>query len=151
RRRWTWSSTCGYAQRSDEHIATLLKGRAPMKRLHLLIALGLFVSVGCGEKPVGRTANRSAPGEEVEADKARVTRESEKSARAPQAEVAQAPAAGQAAGGAPAEKKAEPLVRKIIYTADVRLIVDDFQKAEAELLQLIKAQTGGYVAKSEIT
>lgn len=49
---------------------------------------------------------------------------------------------------AKAEKDATP--RKIIYTATIRLIVEDFTKAEEDLITLVKNQKG-YVISSEVT
>jgi hypothetical protein len=43
---------------------------------------------------------------------------------------------------------AQAIPRKIIYTAEVKLVVDDLPKAEEQLKQLIK-QNGGFVAQSE--
>jgi hypothetical protein len=48
------------------------------------------------------------------------------------------------------ERQAErPVDRKIIRTAQVELVVDDFDKGEAALRQLVKSNEG-YVAKSEV-
>src|SRR5262249_52875363 len=44
----------------------------------------------------------------------------------------------------------EKLPRKIVYTADVRVIVEDFETAEAELKKLLKDHHG-FVAKSEVS
>lgn len=49
---------------------------------------------------------------------------------------------------AKAEKDGTP--RKIIYTATIRLIVEDFTKAEEDLITLVKNQKG-YVISSEVT
>jgi hypothetical protein len=46
----------------------------------------------------------------------------------------------------PAQK---PVPRKIVYTADVEVIVDDLDKAEGELLRLLKDRDG-YVARSDV-
>jgi hypothetical protein len=44
----------------------------------------------------------------------------------------------------------QPIPRRIIYTAEVRLVVDDLPKAEEQLKELIK-QNGGFVAQSELS
>jgi hypothetical protein len=44
---------------------------------------------------------------------------------------------------------ANPMPRKIIRSADVQLIVQDFDQAEQELRQLIARQPGSYVAQAE--
>ena len=53
-------------------------------------------------------------------------------------------------GGGPAAIAGGHLARKIIYTADLQLIVEDFGTAEVELVKLAVANKG-FVAKSEIT
>jgi hypothetical protein len=55
--------------------------------------------------------------------------------------------AAQPEGGKPAAQEAVP--RKIIYTAQVDLVVDDFEKAEQKLKELIQEQKS-YVARSEL-
>jgi hypothetical protein len=60
---------------------------------------------------------------------------------------APAPKAVQEAAPAGGEVKAPE--RKIIYTAQVDLVVDNFEKAEADLLQLVQG-TNSYIAKSEL-
>jgi hypothetical protein len=71
-------------------------------------------------------------------------------AKPEQAARAQAPAAGQAKEEAanPAQGK-EAVARKIIHNACVELIVDDFDRARAELLRLVKERPGAYVDKSD--
>jgi hypothetical protein len=67
-------------------------------------------------------------------------------------EAAQDPPAQRAARGPegePAEKAKEASPRKIIYTADVRLMVEDFARAEKALEQLVDANKG-YIIKSVI-
>jgi hypothetical protein len=59
-------------------------------------------------------------------------------------------AAGADKAKEPADKDVQPLPRKIIYTADVELIVKDLATAEEELKQLVK-QRKGYMAQSELT
>jgi Domain of unknown function (DUF4349) len=52
------------------------------------------------------------------------------------------------AAGGPKEKERAPVERKIIYTANVHLIVADFAKGEQELHKLVQASKG-YFAKEE--
>jgi hypothetical protein len=97
-----------------------------MKRLTQgMIVGGLVLALGC------------AGGQEKKAT-ARVHREAE-----------EAPLG--APGGAPAQGPAgaEPVARKIIYTANVDVIVDEFDDAVEQLRGLIKANKG-YIAKSEV-
>ncbi len=56
--------------------------------------------------------------------------------------------AGENLGG-PMKGK-EAVARKIIYKAQVEVIVEDFEKASADLLRLVKERPGGYVAKSDL-
>jgi hypothetical protein len=49
----------------------------------------------------------------------------------------------------PAKGK-EAVPRKIIYKAQVELIVEDFDQASASLLRLVKERSGAYVAKSDV-
>jgi hypothetical protein len=57
--------------------------------------------------------------------------------------------------GRPAAVEAQPakpeaVSRKIIYTTSIEVVVEDFDAAERELLQLLKAQDGAYIAKSDV-
>jgi hypothetical protein len=49
----------------------------------------------------------------------------------------------------PEAPQAEPVARKIQYTGEVRLVVEDFEKAQKEFVQLVKANKG-YLSQSEI-
>jgi hypothetical protein len=49
-----------------------------------------------------------------------------------------------------AQHPVQPIPRKIIYTAEVKLVVDDLPRAEEQLRHLIK-QSGGFVAQSELS
>src|SRR5947209_7241281 len=84
--------------------------------------------------------------------------------QAAQPEAAQAPAAKgmaaahpqqppqgaeQAKQGRAGDKADAPAERKIIFTAAVDLIVDDFDQGEAAMLQLLQERRG-YVARSEV-
>lgn len=44
----------------------------------------------------------------------------------------------------------EPVVRKIIYTANVEVVVKDFDAAQEQLTQLIKSHKDAYVSKSDV-
>jgi hypothetical protein len=61
------------------------------------------------------------------------------------------PVAAEARDGAPGERKPDRAAppRKIIYTGNVSLVVEDFDRAEARLLACVK-EHGGYVARSEV-
>ena len=61
---------------------------------------------------------------------------------------AEAPPAG--GGGEAAQPPAQALSRKIVYNADVTVVVQDLSAAEPQLLQLVKDHNG-FVAQSEIT
>lgn len=58
--------------------------------------------------------------------------------------------ADQNAGGGAKQPEAPPVERKIIFTADVQLVVTDVGKAEQELYQLLQ-NTKGFVTQSEVT
>lgn len=75
----------------------------------------------------------------------RVERTAEHKAEAP-ASTAQ----GKDAAGKPPAAGEQPAAvpRKIIYTASIELVVEDFAQAERDLLQLVKAQQG-FVARSD--
>jgi hypothetical protein len=51
--------------------------------------------------------------------------------------------------GRAGRKGAKPAPRKIIYTAEVEVIVDEFEDAEEKLLHLLE-ERDGYIAKSEV-
>src|SRR5262249_54604382 len=104
---------------------------AAMRRIFYL-AVAVLCIVGCSEvreaSQKHKIASTAGPAEE------------------PAVAQAAKEAAGQQAGGKPA---GEAVPRKIIYTADVSLVVTDFEKAGDELLQLV-IRSKGFVAKSEI-
>jgi hypothetical protein len=66
-------------------------------------------------------------------------------------QLAEAPASPAPAGGTPpaAATPAPGLARKIIYKADLALIVEDFTKSEPEVHRLVAA-SGGYIAELTI-
>jgi hypothetical protein len=112
-----------------------------MRRLIAVLALvPVCVGLGCGDlKPQSEAPKSQSPTQSVK----EVRQDGE-------------PAGGEVAGKHvaaeakqdPAEGK-QPQPRKIIYTGDVSLVVDDFEEAEARLRQLVK-EYRGYVAKSEV-
>lgn len=63
--------------------------------------------------------------------------------------VAAAPAQKGAGGRGDAQEEGKPAPRKVIYEAEVHLIVEEFAKAEDALVKLV-GNYGGYVAKSDI-
>jgi hypothetical protein len=106
-----------------------------MRHLFLCVSLGLLVLAGCASKQAP-----DAVGDRIGAVKQKGVR---------QDEAAQAPAVREQAGGQAAVKeKIEP--RKLIYTGRVELIVDDFDKAEAGLRDVLKEQKG-YISAAEVT
>jgi hypothetical protein len=60
------------------------------------------------------------------------------------------PPANAAQAGMPPAVPAEPLPRKIIRAADIKVIVADFGQTERELKKLLGAHKDAYVAKAEI-
>jgi hypothetical protein len=104
-----------------------------MRRLfYLLVATGLFLANGCG----------SAAPPKSGASGARITREG----GAADAEKPEA-----APGGQPGMKDPMPVQRKIIYTATLRLVVEDFSQAKSQLEQLVKDEKGAFVAKADVS
>jgi hypothetical protein len=61
------------------------------------------------------------------------------------------PPANAAQADPPRAAPAEPLPRKIIRTADIKVIVPDFAQTEQELKNLLGAHKDAYVAKAEIS
>jgi hypothetical protein len=64
---------------------------------------------------------------------------------------AKKPEAADAAAGQPDVKEVAPVQRKIIYTATLNLIVEDFQQSKDKLDQLVKEEKGAFVAKSDVS
>jgi hypothetical protein len=91
-----------------------------------MIVAGLLLASGCGEGQEWMAKPKVV---------ARVSRE---------AEPAQAPA-GAAVKGAPAE----PVSRKIIYTANVDVVVDEFEESVEQMRRLTR-EHNGYIAKSDV-
>jgi hypothetical protein len=101
----------------------------------LLLAVSLSLTgAGCSKKEASKSP---AFGPEVQEDK-----KADKAAQKPQ------PAGGEPARGGKAPAK-EVLPRKIIYTATVRLLVEDFARTEQELERLVEANQG-YVAQARL-
>lgn len=92
----------------------------------VLFSVILF-AIGCGGAPGPRSVAKSTK------------------AGGPQPE-----AAARAGDGAPADKKVD-LPRKIVYTAVLHLIVDDFPNAQAQLDQLVRAEPGAYFARADVS
>jgi hypothetical protein len=112
----------------------------------IVCAAAFFVLVGCGgAAPTHSPAKQAAlqdqvahrPGQAAEAPAAG------QDGRADQNELA--PAKGVAAQAAPAR-----VTRKIVYNADVALVVGNLDKGEADLKALVE-EMSGFVAGSEIT
>jgi hypothetical protein len=61
-----------------------------------------------------------------------------------------APAQAEQAPAGKEEQANKPSPRKIIYKAQVELIVEDFEQASTRLLALVKERPGAYVAKSDV-
>ena len=102
-----------------------------MKHFSLLLATGLVAGLGCGENLTYRQKGSEAP--------------------PPAAPVAAQFALQPAAEAKPAPPPADLLARKIVYTAEMIVIVEDFDRAEEAFKQLISQQKGSYVAQAEVT
>jgi hypothetical protein len=99
-----------------------------MRRL-LWVCVLAAVAWGCSGAPQDKVVSRDA-------------------AQAPMAAPKQAGAPG---GGGPKDQAGgpeKPVERKLIYTAQIDLVVDDFDTAREEMLALVK-ESGGYVANSD--
>jgi hypothetical protein len=120
-------------------------------RLFWVVVVSLVVSSGCADSkerrpPKGATASRDFQDQPPmasfgPAEKPMVLAQADR----------QGGEEGVGAGqGKPADDApAKTLPRKIIYTAQMELVVEDFASAEQEIGQLIKAQDA-YIAKSDI-
>jgi hypothetical protein len=100
-----------------------------MRRFRPCVLLPILLALGCAQ------GHKDAP-----------QAKSSRPVEAPAREAA--PAGAGAAQGEP-NPEAKPLPRKIIYTANVDLLVDDLAQAEGDLNRLLE-QHGAYVARSEI-
>lgn len=105
-----------------------------MRRLGIYVCLAALVASGCGGAAV---KHDKAPAAKAEA---RV----DKGAAGPGSP------AGVGSGGESALPKAGALERKIIYTADVDLVVEEFDEVPSQVKDLVK-QFGAYVARSNVS
>jgi hypothetical protein len=103
-----------------------------MKSLSLVVAACLLTALGCG--------SASSPNAQFKTAGSRVSREPAPAADA-EAQVLDAAKVDKV------EQAATP--RKIIYKGRVDLVVDDFDKADQQLRQLIEEQKG-YISKSDL-
>jgi hypothetical protein len=100
-----------------------------MSNLRWALPFVCVLAIGCSGQPEPRAA--SAPG------------------GAAQKAAAPVPAAAPAAGAKQDKQAERPVDRKIIRTAQIELVVDNFDKGEAALWQLLKSNEG-YMARSEV-
>jgi hypothetical protein len=107
-----------------------------MRRV-LLGFVVLSLAIGCA----GESAPTSRPGEAKQDARVQDAPAQRKVARFPAAEAPPA-------GGERKDEKVEP--RKIIYSGQVELIVEDFDKGEQGLMKLLR-EMKGYIATSEST
>src|SRR6516165_3827836 len=103
-----------------------------MHRMNLLLCLGLLLLFGCSSYESPLRDDRAAREAPPPMDGVRKVAQAD---RKPTGNAAAAPAAD------------KPTPRKIIYTGVIDLIVDDFDKAELLLRQLVEEHKG-YLANS---
>jgi hypothetical protein len=125
-----------------------------MKTLAPWLVLVLFVATGCGGD-TKKGAYKDFKAKDKKADKAESPDVADLNQRALPPEEAQkkeGPAAKDVkkAEDKPAEPPREAIKRKIIYTAELSLVVEDLNKAEDALLALVD-KNQGIVARSSIT
>lgn len=116
-----------------------------MQHLKLLVVLGLLACLGCG----AREAKGPAPAASMD----RPANMDQMDARQPGADGRRGDAEkprNAANHKADQEKPGEAFARKIIYTAHVDLVVEDFEAAEGALVQLIRSHKDVYIAKSDV-
>jgi hypothetical protein len=127
-----------------------------MRLWHALFLLAVVACLGCGAKQAAYHSQapeeENYPPEEGETLQPADGSVRFKAGRQP----AQDRQNGIAGGGAAFQKEAKDLdeprqLRKIVRTAEVEVIVQDFDKAEQELKRLLQEQKDGYVAQSAIT
>jgi hypothetical protein len=139
-------------------VRVISRKAAAMKPWLIVCVLGSLFCVGCGasSSPEGAFVHESAeaPGMPPPADRApRADQEAFQVAledggvRAARKGADEKPGGGNA-GAAPQQGQARPLPRKIIYNAEVRLVVDDMTRATQDLRFLIK-EHDALVATSE--
>lgn len=122
-----------------------------MNRLLLLVVtLGLATALGCGQsatKTFDRVGSSVATGG-APAAPAKTTRDD-----AMETAVADARKAEPAAGQPAAPPREVNLPRKVIYTVNLQLIVDDFEKARKGLELLVKEQAakGAFIGRADVS
>src|SRR5262249_24593010 len=109
-------------------------------RLQILLLLVSASLLGCGEERVCPFPKSASAPEAAD----RVQKEAVAQAEKPGGDAR--PVGGNAAADPGAAK---PTPRKIIYTGNVDLVVDDFDKAEQQLRELIEEHES-YLANSQI-
>jgi hypothetical protein len=135
-----------------------LKGKITVRTLPLLFAFALFVSLGCGQQPQVRDQSKSPASRQAEIG----DQEKEFSdeivhfgdPRGQEQNVPRENGNAMAKMERPAVQKAalaEPSPRKIIRSADIKVIVNDFAQAEQALTKLIGDLKDGYLAQAVIT
>ncbi len=138
-----------------------------MKVFHLVVATALLTSLGCGaaeraKKAPADAAERSSSSADFGDSSIQLKPEAENGEMVAMAQEKNAPQGQPLKRGndlppAPAQPApakpvpAEPLPRKIIHTADMQVIVEDFERAQLGLEQLIDEHKGSYVAKADIS
>jgi hypothetical protein len=118
-----------------------------MWRMHLFLFVGLSALLGCAK---GMPSAQDRSDATTEANPQFGARKEPARGAADGADGRHRKGLEAAAGAAAQPGKAEkPVPRKIVYTAHVELVVEDFGEAEEQVRDLLKEE-GGYVAKSEI-
>jgi hypothetical protein len=128
-----------------------------MRRILFLVAVGLLgvLNWGCGQygsAPAGTTRPGSTPEPQARNELKQLNGWENKAAPpgVNAVVVAPAPAAAPAGGGGEAaQPPAQALSRKIIYNADLTVVVQDLSHADEQLRQVVK-DLNGYIAQSEI-
>jgi hypothetical protein len=115
----------------------------------LLCVLGLLFCVGCGGMPPPGPETASQPVDATMADEEplQVAGRGDGTVRWVGKDADDKPGGGKA-GPAPAQAPAKPLPRKIIYNAEVRLVVQDLTQATQDLRFLLK-EHDALIATSE--
>lgn len=103
-----------------------------MRRLCLSLCLAALVAFGCGES---ERSNRAG---------------AKSAATMDDSAAAETSPSGAGSGGESALPQAGALERKIIYTADVDLVVEDFDQVPSQVKDLVK-QFGAYVSRSNVS
>jgi len=106
-----------------------------MKLIPVLFVFTVATGMGCGQKSAPMFMEKDQNGLDRDANQLMAGHDSQNASKV---------AADQRMAGG---EENQP--RKIVYHANVELVVDDLEKAEQELNQILIEQ-GGYVAKSEV-